>query len=421
MNNASAEQEIAALRQRIINLEHANTALQYDLQLFQSVIDTLPFSLFWKDRHSTIIGCNQAFATAVGYNTTIEVLGKTGNDLPTEAIAYQADDHETLEQNMPTYNRITSLTDTNGTQLWLETNKAPLQGRHGETIGVVDTVQDITQNKLSERLLNSVASHVYVYNIVKQTNVWANSDLTAMMGYTLADLQAFGDALLANLLHADDLAQIPTWQTQIMQLEDGQIFEYEYRMRRSDGEWIWLMDRTVVFTRDADGQVIEYLGTVQDITALKMAEVDRVSLQQHIINAQRDALSELSTPLIPLADGVIIMPLIGTIDPERALQVMETLLDGIGQYQADIAILDITGVRTIDTQVASALVRTAQAARLLGAQVMLSGISAEVAQTLVHLGADLGDITTQSNLHSSLMEVFGTDMRRDNSTSLFTV
>ena len=142
--------------------------------------------------------------------------------------------------------------------------------------------------------------------------------------------------------------------------------------------------------------------------------------QATLIKGLEESLSELSTPLIPLADGVIIMPLIGTIDPERALQVMETLLDGIGQYQADIAILDITGVRTIDTQVASALVRTAQAARLLGAQVMLSGISAEVAQTLVHLGADLGDITTQSNLHSSLMEVFGTDMRRDTSTSLFT-
>ena len=414
------EQELTTLRQRVTALEQENAALQHDVQLFQSVIDTLPHSLFWKDRYSTIIGCNQAYASAVGYKTTIEVVGKTDNELfsEAEATAYLADDQEILKHN--TFNnRITSLTDANGTQMWLETNKGPLQNGNGESIGIVGTVQNITQNNLARQLINRVASHIYIYNMVTQKNVWANGDLTVMMGYTLEDLQAFGDSILAHLLHPDDLAQVTEWQTEIKHLEDGDVFEYEYRLRHSNGEWIWLLDRTVVFTRDADGQVIEYLGTVQDITALKTAEIDRVSLQQQIINAQRDALSELSTPLIPLADGVIIMPLIGTIDPERALQVMETLLDGIGQYQADIAILDITGVRTIDTQVASALVRTAQAARLLGAQVMLSGISAEVAQTLVHLGADLGDITTQSNLHSSLMEVFGTDMRRDTSTSLF--
>jgi rsbT co-antagonist protein RsbR len=132
------------------------------------------------------------------------------------------------------------------------------------------------------------------------------------------------------------------------------------------------------------------------------AELLRAEEREALIAAQQAALAELSTPLIPLAEGVIAMPIVGAIDSGRAQRIMEALLEGISFQQAETAILDITGVRVVDTQVADALLRAAQAAKLLGARVVLTGISAEVAQAIVHLGANLGSVVTRSNLQSGI-------------------
>jgi ABC-type sugar transport system substrate-binding protein/anti-anti-sigma regulatory factor len=120
--------------------------------------------------------------------------------------------------------------------------------------------------------------------------------------------------------------------------------------------------------------------------------------QDQVIAAQQAALAELSTPLIPLSDEVLVMPLIGAVDSRRAQQVMETLLVGISEQGARTVILDITGVLVVDTQVADSLLRAAQAVKLVGGQVILTGIRPEVAQTLVGLGADLSGITTLATL-----------------------
>lgn len=138
---------------------------------------------------------------------------------------------------------------------------------------------------------------------------------------------------------------------------------------------------------------------------LRKAQQEREALQAEVIAAQEAAIRELSTPLIPLADGVVAMPLVGSISTARAQQIMETLLEGIGIHQARVALLDITGVKVVDTQVADALLRAARAARLLGAQVVLTGIGPEIAQTLVSLGADMSGITTRGTLREGI--IFG--------------
>lgn len=125
-------------------------------------------------------------------------------------------------------------------------------------------------------------------------------------------------------------------------------------------------------------------------------------VQEELLRAQNATLAELSTPLIPISDEVMVMPLIGALDSRRAQQVITTLLEGIAESRAHVAILDITGVPVVDTQVANALIRAAHAVKLLGAQVILTGIRPEVAQTLVGLGADLSMITTQSSLQSGI-------------------
>lgn len=158
--------------------------------------------------------------------------------------------------------------------------------------------------------------------------------------------------------------------------------------------------------RDESGQVVGALSQTEDVSEQVQAEHERATLQQQVIDAQSAALRELSTPLIPLAEGVVAMPLIGGIDSNRAQQVIEHLLEGVSLHQARTVILDITGVPIVDTQVANGLLRAAQAVKLLGARVVLTGIRPEVAQTLVGLGVDLRGITTRSTLQSGIAYAF---------------
>lgn len=130
-----------------------------------------------------------------------------------------------------------------------------------------------------------------------------------------------------------------------------------------------------------------------------MAEL---TIQAEQLDAQRRTIRELSTPILPVHDGVIVLPLVGAIDSHRANQIMENLLQAITGYQADIVIVDITGVPIVDTGVVHHILQTARAARLVGARVVLVGISPEIAQTIVQLGVDLSDIPTLANLQESI-------------------
>jgi rsbT co-antagonist protein RsbR len=165
---------------------------------------------------------------------------------------------------------------------------------------------------------------------------------------------------------------------------------------------VWQAHASVFRVDSSDGSTLGQAIILRDATEQIRSEEERVALQQQIIAAQQAALHELSTPIIPLTDDVVAMPLIGAIDSNRAQQVIETLLAGVATSRATTAILDITGVQVVDTQVANALLRAAQAVKLLGARVVLTGIRPEIAQTLVGLGLDLGGITTRATLQSGI-------------------
>jgi rsbT co-antagonist protein RsbR len=120
--------------------------------------------------------------------------------------------------------------------------------------------------------------------------------------------------------------------------------------------------------------------------------------RDEVIARQQEELLELSTPVVQLWDGVLALPLIGTLDSTRTQVVMENLLQGIVDTGASIAIIDITGVPTVDTLVAQHLLKTVAAARLMGADCVISGIRPQIAQTIVHLGVELGSVTTKATL-----------------------
>jgi rsbT co-antagonist protein RsbR len=121
------------------------------------------------------------------------------------------------------------------------------------------------------------------------------------------------------------------------------------------------------------------------------------SREEVILRQQQDML-ELSTPVVKLWDGILALPMIGTLDSARTQVVMESLLQRIVDSGAEVAILDITGVPTVDTLTAQHLLKTVTAARLMGAECIISGIRPQIAQTIVHLGVDLGDVVTKATL-----------------------
>jgi len=157
------------------------------------------------------------------------------------------------------------------------------------------------------------------------------------------------------------------------------------------------------------GEVKGIQGIFWDVTARYKAEQMGEEL-----NRQASAMRELGTPLLPIAEGVLVMPLIGEIDEGRVARVMETLLEGISSSKAAIAILDVTGVKSLDNRVADALLRVAQAVNLLGARVVLTGINPELAQTLVTLGVELGSIVTQSTLENGVAFALGRTRKAKN-------
>ena len=132
------------------------------------------------------------------------------------------------------------------------------------------------------------------------------------------------------------------------------------------------------------------------------AEQARAELQGQMLEAQRERLAEMSTPLIPITSRIMVMPLIGTVDSERASQILEVALTGAQHSAASVVILDITGLRHIDTSIAGSLLKTARALRLLGSHAILTGIRANVAQTLVGLGVELSTLETRSTLQSAI-------------------
>ena len=150
---------------------------------------------------------------------------------------------------------------------------------------------------------------------------------------------------------------------------------------------------------DADGlaQEIGNVSRLLDALGLYTVEVFQRSREEIIARQQQDML-ELSTPVVSLWDGILALPMIGTLDSARTQVVMEALLQRIVERQAAVAIIDITGVPTVDTLTAQHLLKTITAARLMGAECIISGIRPQIAQTIVHLGVDLGGVTTKASL-----------------------
>jgi rsbT co-antagonist protein RsbR len=170
---------------------------------------------------------------------------------------------------------------------------------------------------------------------------------------------------------------------------------------------VFALKQAVLDLLEQSGDVSGYrafadLSRLVDELGLFMLEA-YAATRETVIAEQAESLLELSTPVVKLWDGIVALPLVGTLDSARTQVVMEALLQALVDTGSEHAIIDITGVAAVDTQVAQHLLKTVQAARLLGAECIISGIRPQIAQTVVALGIEFGDIQTKANLSDAML------------------
>ncbi len=286
-----------------------------------------------------------------------------------------------------------------GDRIWMLVNVVFQNDVKGEVEQIIVTFSDATSTRhateaLAEReamfraLAETITDVFWMTDGDHRQLLYVSPAYETVWGRPRSELASDRLRLLDGI-HPDDRERVE----HALPLQPVGEYDIEFRVLRPSGDCRWVRER-VFPVNDGSGVVSRLVGLASDISAQKQAG--------EVIRRQADALRELSTPLVPIGDGILAMPLVGMLDSQRVRQVLETLLEGIVRHQSEFVILDVTGVAVVDTQVASALLSATQAARMLGAETLLTGLRPDVAQTIVDLGVDFQGLVTRSTLEMGI-------------------
>jgi len=255
---------------------------------------------------------------------------------------------------------------------------------------MADTAQDpVDQLRDLRAMLDAIVDYSVIRLDAQGRVMTWSPGAQALKGYT-AD-EAIGQPVSIFYTEDDRAAGLADREMRTAR-ESGRVELEGWRVAK-DGRRFWA-SVTLAPIRDGAGEVTGYVKVSRDLTERREQELR--------LQRQRDEIMELSTPVIRVWDGVLALPIIGTLDSARASRLTEGLLEGIAETQAEVVILDVSGVPTIDTQVAQHLLKTVQAAALMGAASILCGVRPETAQAMVHLGIDLGQLRSRNTLRDAL-------------------
>lgn len=286
--------------------------------------------------------------------------------------------HEFSEQEMVIYNAFMALA-------------APAV----ENCRLVANLEQLVEERtaLSNAAINSLPGVFYVFDVDGKFLLW-NETFKTVSGYTEEEL---AEKTPLDFFDPDERERIAVAVRAVF--EQGEV-DIEANFLSKDGTLtpcLFFGARAVLSGKPC------LVGMGIDITEQRRIEAERERLQQQIIEAQQSALRELSTPIVPVIEGVIVMPMIGGIDSARAREITRALLAGITEHRAKVVILDITGVPFVDSGVADHLNKSLQAARLKGCRTIITGISDAVAETVVDLGINWSQVGTLRDLQSGLL------------------
>ncbi len=391
LRRAHAERDACARRSEELERQLESGAQQQRLaeRLLQRFAESAPAVLYIKDLEGRFLLSNSAHTRLLGL-TPAEVIGRRERDFLSdeEASAIATISAEVLRARRATQQEF-CLTLKDGPHWFLE-YIFPLLSESGEPFAIGGVATDVTRRKLAEQqaaMFRSLIEHspdpmlVVPSPLTREVPlVFANQACAELLG-TAAELKAW----LAERFVGDDGARLRAT------LDRGEVWRGTVPYGRGSSERILDVNAFLIADADADASCAMLM---RDITEQTRAAAERAELQRRTIAAQDETLRELSTPLLPLSGGVLLLPMLGRFNAARREQLMNALMNGVVRHQVSTVLLDVTGLRELDLALADTLQRVARATRLLGASTVMTGVSPAVARALVTLEITLPGVTT---------------------------
>jgi PAS domain S-box-containing protein len=369
-----------------------------DAKAIQRLVDSVTdHALIELDRNAVVRGWHAAAMTVTGYAAS-EVVG--------EPISVLYPDRETGQRQVNADLRTATetgrhefrgwLVAKDGNRFWASVTLSPLRDEVGLGQGYLAVIRDLTERRTQELALLSIEQMVDAitdYEVIRLdpdgvVQSWSEG-ARKLKGYSADEVIGRN----AKIFYTEHDVRAGTLEKELETAKRiGRVETEGWRVRK-DGSQFWC-NMIMSPIRDALGDVVGFVRVGRDLSEHRE--------QARLVQRQRDEILELSTPVIQVWDNVLVLPVIGTLDSVRAARLTEGLLDRISQIQAEVVILDISGVPAIDTDVAQHLLRTVEAARLMGTTSVLSGVRPETAQAIVHLGIDLGSLRSRNSLKDAL-------------------
>ncbi len=400
--------------------------IQIRKTLLDSLLEHVPDRIYFKDKESRFVLASKSVVEQFGVDDIYGLMGKTDFDYFTDEHAMPAyeDEQKIIKTGKPVLNKVEKETHPDGRVTWVSTTKVPRYDREGNIIGILGISRDITKKKeleeklelkleelgkeilLKSNLLNALLDFIpdRIYFKDKESRFLEVSKSKAEG--TELKREEFKGKTDFDFFSEEEAKAMRKDEEKIMKTGEPVVDKVQ-KIKLPDGKEKWLSATKVPFY-DGDGNVMGTLGITRDVTRLKTLELEK----QEKIEAQKEELIELSTPVIDVWEGVLTVPVLGALDSERAARIAEALLTEIVEKRAEVAIIDISGINAVDSAVADRIIRTARAVRLVGAEAVLTGVGKGIAQTIADLGIDMEGLKTLSTLKDGLKYVFQKEKER---------
>jgi methyl-accepting chemotaxis protein len=376
---------------------------------------TMPIIEFKPD--GTIVRANDLFLAATGY-TLKEIQGQHHRIFmkAEEAAKPQYKDFWSALASGISQSGQFERVAKGGSTIWLEASYTPVKDASGKTVSVIKFAQNITQARKAALAdaakLEAIKRSMGVIEFqLDGTIISANPAFLKLMGYTEGEVAGQHHRVFLTPQERVSAEYASFWQ----ELASGKVKSGQFHRLAKGGKSIWLeANYNPVF--DLEGRVERVVKFAIDITdKVESARATEIALKQvreaELIREELNlALEEMSTPVMPIWDGILLLPLIGVVDSARTDKVVNKTLERINETRSKVFLLDISGVPAMDTAVANQLLKISKATQLMGCETVISGLSPAIARTMVELGVEVGEVRTTA----TLQQAFAIALRKKN-------